>query len=709
MTRVTSLPRHWVGAVRSRVAGRPGPGPEPGEAEAPARGEHLVGAFARLFGEGGSMEVRHARVEALGPRDLPCVLVLEDGTGIALIEREPGGDFAAAGPEGRRRVPAAELTRLQSGTVLGLAGAGAERPAVAPEPFAAGPLPEADPDPASPIRQIAGATLASPLLPQLILAAALGNIFVFSLPIYSMAVYDRIIPHRAVETLWALTGGILIIFMVDLFCRSMRNRLQEAIGIGISLRLQQALFGRLLGSELAQAQRQAGIVSSGLGALDGACLVAPAILVGALVDLPFTLVILLYVASVAHWVVVAPILAIAAIVGINVASHLSARRAHAASARHLVQRASLIEEAARTLEVLKATGGERHALGRWGQLVDAVSFHHHVGRNAGAWAGQAVGTVLQAGTVLTLVIGVFLINEGNMTVGALSAAILLINRTVSPVSGLASSIVRALSLAEALAHLRTLTQVPREATGDVTRRPRTVEGRIRLSGVGFRYPNEARPALADVSLAIAPGERVGVIGRIGSGKSTLVHLLPRLYTPETGNLLIDDHDVRQYDPVWLRRHVAFMPQDCDLLEATIRENIVRGLDAVDEDVFQKAVHASGVKDFVAGHPAGYGLVVGPGGRRLSGGERQAVCLARTLVRDAPVLVLDEPTSAMDSQLEQQVVERLRAMLAGRTVVIATHRAPLLSLVERIVWLDGGRVVADGPSSEVMRQASRMSA
>lgn len=688
-----SLSPGWVDTVRARLTRAPRPA-------GGLKGEHLVGAFGRLFGEAAGMEVRRIRVEALDAASLPCVLVLQDGTGIALREREADGLFQAATAEGPMRVAPGELAARQSGTVLAMAGRRPAEAASAPDPFG---------HDVSLIRQIAKAALGSRLLPQLLLAAILGNLFVFSLPIYSMAVYDRIIPHRAVETLWALTGGILIIFMVDLFCRSMRNRIQEAIGIGISLGLQQALFGRLLASELALSQRKGGVLSSGLGALDAACLVAPAILVGALVDLPFTLVVLLYVAFVAHWVVIAPILAVVAIVGINLASHLSARRAHVAAARHLVQRSSLIEEVARTLEVVKAVGGERHSLGRWGHLVDAVSFHNHVGRNAAAWAGQAVTTVLQASTVLTLVIGVFLISEGNMTVGALSAAVLLINRTVSPVSALASAIVRALSLSEPLAHLKLVTQVPREETGDVTRRPRSLEGRIRLTGVNFRYPNEARPALSDISLAIAPGERVGVIGRIGSGKSTLVHLLPRLYTPESGTLLIDDHDIRQYDPVWLRRHVAFMPQDCDLLEATIRENIVRGLDEVDEDLFQRAVHASGVKDFVANTPSGYGLTLGPTGRRLSGGERQAVCLARTLVRNAPVLVLDEPTSSMDSQLESQVVERLRAMVAGRTVIIATHRAPLLSLVERIVWLDGGRIVADGPASEVMRQASRAAA
>ena len=697
LKRATSVRSEWAGAVRSRViqfAGRETPA-------SASKGEHLVGAFSRLFDETGHMAVHQAGVAEIDAHTLPCVLVLQDGTGIALLARDPDGKFRAATASGEQVFSQEQLQSWASGRIVVLAGRRAARTSSrAVEPVAEdGPV----------IRQIAKATLASRLLPQLIVAAALSNVFVFVLPLYSMAIYDRIVPHRAIETLWALTGGIAIVFMVDLFCRSMRNKIQEAIGIATSLRLQQILYGRLIEAELAHAQRKSGVLSSGLGALDAACLIAPVLFTGAAVDLPFTLLILIYVATLAHWVVIAPAICIAAIVAINVASHLVGRRAHVAGARHMVQRSSLIEEGARTLEVTKAIGGERHALQRWARLIDTVSYHSHVGRNAGAWAGQAVAITMQAGTVLALVIGVFLINSGDMTVGALSAAVLLTSRTVGPVSALASSVVRALSLAETLNHVHALRQVPREETGDVARRPDLIEGRIRLSQVSFKYPKEAKPALSDISFAIEPGERVGIIGRIGSGKSTLVHLVPRLYSPDNGNVLIDDHDVRQYDPSWLRRRIAFMPQDCDLLEATLRENIVRGLDDVDEGAFQRAVHASGVKDFAARHPAGYGMTVGPTGRRLSGGERQAVCLARTLVRDAPVLVLDEPTSSMDSQLELQVVERLRPMITDRTVIIATHRAPLLALVTRIIWLDGGRIVADGPSAEVMRQASRMSA
>ncbi|CAO4163425.1 ATP-binding cassette domain-containing protein [Methylorubrum populi] len=631
---------------------------------------------------------------------LPCVAVLRDGSGIGLLALSADGRFRVHTAAGKRDLSHGELDPIYSGTVV---------QAVHPPDVEPAPFPDVDPAERSLARRIAVSTLRSRLLPQLLLVAALGNLFVFALPFYSMAVYDRIIPHRAIETLWAMTGGVVIVLLVDFFCRRMRGRLQEAIGTATSLAIQQDLYQRLVQADLVHAQRRTGIVSSALAAIESASLAAPAILAGLLVDLPFAVGTLFYVAFIAQWVVAAPILTILAVAIMNAGSYLAGRRAHRATIRAHVQRSALLEESTRALEAVKTAGSERVAADRWAELADAVSYHGYVGRNASAFAALSANTLLQYSTVLSLVIGVFLINDGRMTAGALVASILLTSRVISPVASLAAGLTRALSLSESLRHAQTLARSPREQAGDA-RRPRTpVRGHIRLNTVTFRYPNEPKPALEHIDLTIRPGEKVGIIGRIGSGKSTLAHLIPRLYAPDSGHVLIDEHDVRQFDPHWLRRQITYMPQDCELFEATIRENIVRGLAEVDERLFEQAVHASTVKDLVATHPAGYSMEVGPYGRRMSGGERQAICLARALVRGAPVLVLDEPTSAMDSQFEARIVERLKPILADRTVIITSHRAPVLSLVDRLVWLEGGRVVADGPTREIMSQVAQRAA
>ena len=683
-------------AETMRLPFRTDPMPGPPGTEGPA-GEHLLATLDRLSCNRAEMRMLRAALADIDDAILPCVAVLQDGTGLALTAREGKSLFRVQTAKGVDRIGADDLAERYSGALLVRASAAATQRQ--PTPVDTTPL----------LRRILRLTVTSPLLPQLVLAAVLGNLFVFALPIYSMAVYDRIIPHRATETLWALTIGIGIVFLVDLFCRSMRHRIQEAIGVGMGLDLQQNLFRHVMSTELAHAPKNAGVLSSAFGAIDGLCLLAPTILAGLLVDLPFAIVILLYVAFLAHWVVVAPALAMVAIVLINMASHVAARKAHAASAKHMVARAGLIEEGAHSLETIKVLGAERDLVERWSRLSDELAFQSHLGRSAGAASGQGVNMILQVSTVASLAIGVFMINAGDMTVGALVAAVLLTSRAIAPIGALAASVIRGFSLAQSIGYAKKLLETPSEVAGDASRRADRIKGAIRFAGASYSYPGEPRPALSDINLTIAPGEKVGIIGRIGSGKSTLIHLVPRLYRPDQGNVLIDDHDIRQYDPVWLRRHIAYMPQDCDLFEASIRENILRGLDAVDEDSFQEAVSIAGVKEFVANHPAGYGLVVGPHGRRLSGGERQAVCLARALVSRPAILVLDEPTSAMDSQLERRVVERLKPALDGKTVLVATHRAPLLALVDRVIWLDGGRVIADGPTAEIVGRAARMSA
>lgn len=673
----------------------------PRQAQTPSvpAGDHLVAALARLGIATGEVAVLRRHLADLKGAHFPCVVVRQDGTGLALTGRE-GAELLAETVEGPCRIACDDLEPHYSGTLLARregaeqAGEGAE-----------GPMAQGK----SLFRHILKLTLCDRLMPQLLLAACLGNIFMLALPVYSMAVYDRIIPHKAVETLWALTGGILVVLMVDLFSRIMRNRLQEAIGTRISLDLQNALMRHTLAADLLRASRKPGVLSSALGAIDGAALLCPALIAGLVVDLPFAVAMLAYVGFIGHWVVLAPLAALFAIVLSNVASHWTARRAHAASARALLERTALIEEGTQSLEILKSNTATAPLARRWFDLVDETLYHGHVGRRASTHAGLALGTILQVSTVLSLVAGVFMIGAGELTVGGLVAAVMLSGRALSPVGTLASTVMRALSLAEPLAHANRLRDVPRETRGDETRRAPKLNGSVRLAGVSFRYADEPRAALSQIELSIKPGEKVGFIGKIGSGKSTLLHLVPRLYTPESGSVLLDEHDVRQYDPVWLRSQVAYMPQDCDLFDTTIRDNIVRGLGQVDEESFRRAVIASGVQDIASAHPAGYGLTVGPHGRRLSGGERQAVCLARTLVRRAPIMVLDEPTSAMDSQLERRIVQRLRTVLDGATVLIATHRMPLLELVDRVVWLEGGRVIADGPKAEVLQRAAKLSA
>jgi ATP-binding cassette, subfamily C, bacterial LapB len=271
-------------------------------------------------------------------------------------------------------------------------------------------------------------------------------------------------------------------------------------------------------------------------------------------------------------------------------------------------------------------------------------------------------------------------------------------------SGLVALLVRGLQLLRSTEAIGAINAAPVETAGDSGRTAALpFTGSLALGNVSFGYGDAAQKVLRDISFSIEPGERVGLIGRIGCGKSTLLKLLPRQLDPTAGSLLVDGHDIRQYEPALLRRHMALMPQDSVLFDMSLRDNLRFGLTSVSEAAFERAVQVAGVHDFASRHPEGYGMAVGPRGERLSGGERASVALARTLLREPQLLLLDEPTASMDNELERRVVARLQDWLGSRTLILATHRAPLLALVDRVIWLEAGRVIADGPRDAVLQR------
>jgi len=313
--------------------------------------------------------------------------------------------------------------------------------------------------------------------------------------------------------------------------------------------------------------------------------------------------------------------------------------------------------------------------------------------------------------VLAMIIGVYEISTGMMTIGAMTAAVLLIGRMMTPVSQLMALIHRAHQLSSAAQLMHNIFAMPQEQAGDTTeaREDAPVEGHIALRNVSFTYPGEQTPCLQDITLDIRPGEKIGLIGRVGSGKSTLLRLLTRIYEPAEGTLMIDGQDARQLSPRAIRRNLGFMRQDTVLFDDTLQANLSFGLEVMGAANFERAITISGVKEFAARNAAGFGMRVGSRGERLSGGERQSVALARLLAEHPQTYVLDEPTSAMDNALEARIVRDLKDTLADRTLIVATHRAPLLGLVDRIIWMDGGRIIADGPKAEVLKKLSQPAA
>jgi ATP-binding cassette subfamily C protein LapB len=307
-------------------------------------------------------------------------------------------------------------------------------------------------------------------------------------------------------------------------------------------------------------------------------------------------------------------------------------------------------------------------------------------------------------TVGTVITGVYLIKEGELTVGALIACVILGSRAMAPLAQLANILVRFQQSKVALSTLNKIMAMPVERpVGKVFVSRPVAEGALEFKDVDFSYPNQKLEALSKVSFRIAPGERVAIIGRIGSGKSTVGKLLVGLYQPTEGSVLADNVDLRQMDPADLRHGIGYVPQDVFLFYGSARDNIAMATPYADDSMVIRAAQLAGADDFIRRHPQGYDMPVGERGEALSGGQRQTIAVARALMLDPPVLVLDEPTSGMDHSSEQRLKDRLEKILPGKTLVVISHRASLLSLVDRVIILDGGKVVADGPRDTVLQR------
>lgn len=536
----------------------------------------------------------------------------------------------------------------------------------------------------------------------LLLAAVISNLFLLALPLFMMSVYDRVIPHTAYETLEALTIGIGIVFITDAALRFARLKFIDALGMSVSRRIQQFLYARVLHLPLANKPRSAASVQAIQNEVETLSLLFPEVTVGVLADGLFAVIVLGLIFSIGGSVVIGPILGMGIAVAIIWSSAKIAREDAAQSLALRGATNAQIGESIDALVAVKATGAERQLLDRFEKLTAMAAARTHAMRHRLRYATNGVAVLVQATIVATVILAVMRISAGQMSVGSMAAITILVGRAVSPVGNIADQVSRlrsaAHSVAGALDHLG-----DEEAQGGdpQKRQAMQIKGAFRLDGVSYTHPGASHPALEIPALTIAAGERVGIIGKNGSGKSTLLHLLPGLLEPTTGTLLVDDHDARQFGPAALRRCIGFMSQDTVLFGRTLYENICIGLDDVDQELLKRAVSLSGVDKIVAQHPDGFSLQVGPRGEFLSAGERQAVGLARLLVRSPSALVLDEPTSLLDQTAEAHIIKSLQSLPPTTTLVVSTHRLRLLEVVDRVIVLDRGKIIANGPKAVVL--------
>lgn len=539
---------------------------------------------------------------------------------------------------------------------------------------------------------------------QVAVAATILNLIALASPLFVMNVYDRVVPNSALETLWVLAIGVAIVFVFDFIIKTLRAHFIDNTGKKIDVELECRLFDQLLNMRLKDRPASVGSFANLLRELEVLRDFFTSATLVSFVDLPF---IVIFIAM--FWYIGGPIAfvfmaVLPATILIGLAIHVPIRNSvQAAMAMGSGKHAVLVETLG-NIETVKGLGCEAAMRTRWMRDTADSAKHAVRSRSLSHLAMNLTGFVQQSAYVIIIIVGVHLIKEGDMTMGGLVACSILSGRVMGPFAQIAQLITRlhhTMSAYKELDRVMTL-PVERDDTGSFLHRPK-IEGSLEFRNVTFSYPGSKLPALKDANIKIAAGERVGVVGRTGSGKSTLGKLALSLYEPDQGSVLVDGADLRQIDPADLRRWTGFMPQDVSLFQGTVRQNIgMAHPQASDQDIL-RAAQLSGTHDFMRTHPMGYGLHVGERGATLSGGQRQSISIARALVRDPNILVMDEPTSSMDSQSEALLVQRLKAFLNGRTLLLITHRPSLLDLVDRIIVMDDGQVLADGPKDAILRQ------
>ncbi|MBI3368906.1 MAG: type I secretion system permease/ATPase [Burkholderiales bacterium] len=543
-----------------------------------------------------------------------------------------------------------------------------------------------------------------------LLAALLSNLLLLVTGLVTSVVYDKVIPTQAFVTLWALAvaAGIAIVF--DLCARQLRAHLIDLAGRKADLLVGTALFRQSLAVRLEHRPESSGAYAHVLGQIETVREFFSSATLSAISDMPFIIIFVAMVFVIGGplgWVLVG---VIPLILSAAVLIQGSLRRAMSANMRQHADLHGVLVEAVDGLEDLKAAGAQGRFLHRYEEATAAAAESSLRSRRISSWTHNLSAVAQQLVTLLLLVWGVYLINDKVISGGALIGAVMFANRAVAP---LASVVGLATRYQGARAAMRALDRVMRQPTErDASRSylpQRELSGNIGLHEVGFSYPahdgQTAPKVLKGVNLKFTPGERVAMLGRIGSGKSTVLRMLAGLYQPTEGQVEADGIDLRQIDPADFRARVGFVAQDPRLFHGTLRDNVLLGRPTADPARLAEIANVTGLARMVAAHPMGWELPVGEAGGLLSGGQRQLVALARCLITKPQILLMDEPTSSMDAQSEVAFLRQLKQASAGVTLVVVTHRPAVLELVDRIVVVDAGKVVMDGPKAQVLAALS----
>jgi ATP-binding cassette subfamily C protein LapB len=535
-----------------------------------------------------------------------------------------------------------------------------------------------------------------------IAASFLISLIGLATPLFVMNVYDRVVPNQAEATLWVLAIGICGVYLFDLLLKTLRGLCLDLAGKKTDLIISATLFERVVGMAMKYRPARVGSFAQNIHEFQSLRDFLASLTLASVIDLPFTLLILAVIAMIGGHLVWIPVLAfpLVALIGWALQRPL-AETMERTMALAAERQSSLIESLA-GLDAVKVNNAESERQYLWEQTIGTLSRLELRARMLSSLAMNATMLLQQLAGVIVIVFGVYQIIDGQLSMGGLIACYMLSSRALGPLtqlSGLLTRYQQARVTLESVNQMMTLPQERQEEERPLKRQ--ALQGAIEFRQLDFHYPDQQQAALQNINLVVRPGEKIGIIGRSGSGKSSLAKLIVGLYQPDAGSLLVDGVDVRQLDVSDLRHNIGYVPQDIQLFSGTLRDNLAVGARYVEDELVLQASELAGVHEFVRLHPKGYELQVGERGQNLSGGQRQNVALARALLLDPQILLFDEPTSAMDNTGEERLKQRLAAVIGSKTLLLVTHRASMLSLVDRLIIVDRGQIIADGPKGSVM--------
>jgi len=535
-----------------------------------------------------------------------------------------------------------------------------------------------------------------------IIAAILINIFVIFVPLFTMNVYDRVLPNKAIDTLWVLLSGIVFVLIFDFILKLIRAYFIEQAGKRADIRMSSKIFDQLLNIKLDSKPSSTGMFVSRLQSFESVREFFTTATITAFVDLPFVILfifIIFYVGGPIGYISIATML-IAVLFSFFMQRPIKKNILNSAKEDQIKQ--TVLTETVTGLEIIKSVRAQNRMRTHWEKSISQTSYYGNKTHYLSQIVTYFVGLISQLSGVLIVAGGVLLASEGTMTMGAIIAAMMLNSRVIGPVSQIAGMIIRLDRTMLSLNNIDEIMKMPveREKNQNYLSRP-NLDGDIIFKDINFAYKDQKFDVLKNINLNIKKGEKVGIIGKIGSGKSTLAKLLLNLYEPSKGSVLVDNTDIRQIDPVDLRRSIGYVPQEPFLFMGSIKDNITIGEQYATDEQILKASKIAGVHDFLGKHESGYDLIVGERGEGLSGGERQSVTLARAILSDPNILVLDEPTNMMDELSEGIFKKNLSTIIKDKTVIIVTHKPSLLSVVDRLIVVEDGKIVADGPKEKII--------